>query len=219
MTRICAVLFALTLFAGCATPIPIPISETIPVYSGKAPATIAVAVVDHRYFILNGDKEESFEGVRRWIGGFGPTDSLNRVSEFKKKPFAFYLATKLKDSLDGAGAKASIIRIPKGTPFAKVIEKVKSSKVSAGLVVMMFQSFFDLDFSAPEYSYNFELIITDSSGKPLGRKTFKGVDKKIELSDKYNLFDMLSDIYKKKFEIFLNDPEIKSALAAAAAGS
>ncbi len=38
------------------------------------------------------------------------------------------------------------------------------------------------------------------------------------LGAKYNLFDYMSDIYKKKFDVFLNDPEIKAALTAAAAG-
>lgn len=218
MTRICAALFALTLLSGCATT-PILKSETIPVYSGKLPATVAVAVVDHRPFILNGNKEEWFEGIALGWGVLGYALTATRVDEFKNKPFAFYLATKLKDSFDGAGAKASIIQIPKGTPFAKVIEIMKKSKVGVGLVVMMFQSRFYFGPFNHEYGYNFELIVLDSSGKPLDRKTFKGMDQNIELSTKYGWFDMMSEIYKNKFDAFLNDPKIKSALTAAAAGS
>ncbi len=217
MTRICAALFALTLLSGCATPILK--SETIPVYSGKPPATVAVAVVDHRPFILNGNKEEWFEGISLGRGVLGYALRSTRMDEFKDKPFAFYLATKLKDSFDGAGAKASIIQIPKGTPFAKVIEIMKKSKVGVGLVVMMFQSRFYFGPFNHEYGYNFELIVLDSSGKPLDRKTFKGMDQNIELSTKYGVFDMMSEIYKNKFDAFLNDPKIKSALTAAAAGS
>ncbi len=214
MTRICAALFALILLSGCATPILK--SDTIPVYSGTPPATITVAVADHRPFILNGDKEEWFEGIMR--GAFGIPLSMNRLDEFKDKPFAFYLSTKLKDSLEGAGAKASIITVAKGTPVAQVIEKVKDSKSGPGLVVMMFQSRYDIGPFNPEYGYNFELIVVGPSGKPLGRKTFEGMDEKMDLGAKYNLFDYMSDIYKKKFDVFLNDPEIKAALTAAAAG-
>ena len=147
------------------------------------------------------------------------TGAPTRVDEFKNKPFAFYLATKLKDSFDGAGAKASIIQIPKGTPFAKVIEIMKKSKVGVGLVVMMFQSRFYFGPFNQEYGYNFELIVLDPSGKPLDRKTFTGMDQNIELNTKYGWFDMMSEIYKNKFDAFLNDPKIKSALTAAAAGS
>ena len=71
----------------------------------------------------------------------------------------------------------------------------------------------------PEYGYNFELIVVDATGETLGRKTFQGMDQNMALSESYNLFDYMSEIYKKKFDIFLNDPEIKGALAAAAAGS
>ena len=215
MARILAALFALTLLSGCATPILK--SETIPVYSGQSPATIAIAVADHRPFIVDGDKEEWFEGIMR--GAFGIPMSMSRMDEFKDKPFAFYLSTKLKDSLDGAGAKASIVQVAKGTPVGRVIEKVKDTKADAGLVVMILQSRYDLGPFNPEYGYEFELIVVDSSGKPLGRKTFEGMDQKMSLDNEYNLFDYMSDIYKKKFDIFLNDPEIKGALAAAAAGS
>ena len=214
MTRILAALFALALLSGCATPILK--SETIPVYSDKSPATINVAVADHRPFILDGDKKEWFEGIMR--GAFGIPHSLARPGEFEEKPFAFYLSTKLKDSLDGAGAQAVIVSIPKGTPLGQVIERVKDTNAGASLVVMMYQSRYDIGPFNPEYGYNFELIVVDTSGQPLGRKTFQSLDEGMALSTEHNLFDYMSGIYKKKFDVFLNDPEIKSALAAAAAG-
>ena len=214
MARILAALFALALLSGCATPILK--SDTIPVYSGKSPATIAIAVADHRSFIVDGDKEEWFEGIMR--GAFGIPMSMGRVDEFKDKPFAFYLSTKLKDSMDGAGAKASIVKVPKGALVGQVIEKVRDAKTDAGLVVMMYQSRYDIGLNNPEYGYKFELIVVDASGKSLGRKTFEGMDQNMSLDTEYHLFDYMSDIYKKKFDIFLNDPEIKGALAAAARG-
>ncbi len=45
------------------------------------------------------------------------------------------------------------------------------------------------------------------------------MDQGMELSTKYNLFDMMSEIYKKKFDGFLNEPDIKNALTATAAGA
>ena len=215
MPRILAALFALTLLSGCATPILK--SDTVPVYSGTSPSTINIAVADHRPVILDGDKKEWFEGIMR--GAFGIPHSLSRIDEFKETPFAIYLSTKLKDSLDGAGARASIVTIPKGTPVGQVIEKVKDTNAGASLVVMMFQSRYDIGPFNPEYGYNFELIVVDATGETLGRKTFQGMDQNMALSESYNLFDYMSEIYKKKFDIFLNDPEIKGALAAAAAGS
>ena len=108
MLRPIIAVLALALLSGCATPIPQ--EETVPVFSGKPTATVAVAVTDHRPFVLDGDKEEWFEGIFR--GAFGIPYSLSRVDEWKEKPFALYLATKLKATLDGAGSKTSIISAP-----------------------------------------------------------------------------------------------------------
>lgn len=215
MKRIWVSLVALMLFSGCATPIPI--SETIPVYSGKPPATIAVAVADHRPFIVNNDKKEWFEGIRR--GPFGIPLSQGRFLDSTTKPFAVYLATKLQEALEKAGAIATVVEIPKGTPVQLLIERVKKANTGAGLAVVMYQSRYDVRLINPEYGYNFELIVIGPTGKTVGQKTFKAPNELLRLSTKYNLFDMMAEIYKQKFDIFLNDPVIKNALTAAAAGS
>ena len=92
-------------------------------------------------------------------------------------------------SLDGAGARASIVTIPKGTPVGQVIEKVKDTNAGASLVVMMFQSRYDIGPFNPEYGYNFELIVVDATGETLGRKTFQGMDQNMALSESYNLLN------------------------------
>lgn len=207
-------IFVLALLSGCATPLPK--SETIPTFSGKPAATIGIAVVDYRPFILDGNKEEWFEGIFR--GAFGIPHSLQRPGEFEKKPFALYVASKLRESLKNAGSNATVIEVPKGTSLQKVIPDVMKAKADSGLVVLMFQSRYDLGaFKNPEYDYNFELIVLDRNGKTLAHKTFSKVELGLELSDKYNLFDFMSKIYKEKLESFLNDPEIKNALTTASA--
>ena len=151
-------------------------------------------------------------------GGFGIPFSQGRSLDENKKPFAFYLATKIKEALDAAGAKSTIVKVPSGLSVPKVIERINESSPGVGLIVMMYQSRYDVAVFNPNYGYNFELIVVSSTGKPVGRKTFKAQENNMELSDKYDLFDMMAEIYKKNFDIFLNDPEIKNALTAAAAG-
>ena len=211
MRRLRTVIFAVALLAGCATPIPK--SETIPAFSGKPAATIAIAVVDYRPFILDGNKEEWFEGIFR--GAFGIPHSLKRPGESEGKPFATYLASMLQDSLKNAGSKATVVEVFKGTALPKVINEVTSTKADAGLVVGMFQSRYDIGPANPEYAYKFDLIVLDKEGKKLANKTFQAMETGIELSDKYTLFDMMTGIYKQKFESFLNDPQIKNALTTA----
>ena len=215
MYRLCAAFLAFALLCGCATPIPK--SETVPVFPTKPAATTGIAVADHREYILNKDKEEWFEGLFR--GAFGIPHSLARPGEFSEKPFAFHLATKLKESVEDAGGKATIVQVPRGTPVEKAIEEITKAQVDSGLVVMMLQSRYDIGPVNPEYNYNFELYVLGRDGRVLGRKAFHQFDQGIPLSDKYTIFDMMSEIYKQKFDSFLADPEIKNALAAAAAGS
>lgn len=215
MFRLLATIMVLVFLSGCATPIPK--SETIPVFSGKPTATIAIVVADHRSFILSGNKKEWFEGIFR--SAYGIPLSLTRIDEFKEKPFAFYLASKLKESLDGAGSTATIIQVPKGSSVETIVDKIVKANVGSALAVIIHQSRYDIGAFSPEYGYHFELFVFDGSGRKLAQKSFQKMEKPIALSEKYNLFDFMSEMYKKRFDTFLNDPEIKSALTQAAAGS
>ena len=85
MTKLATIVLITALLAGCATPISK--KDRTPVFGGQAPAKIAIAVVDHRTFILSGDKEEWFEGIMR--GGFGIPHSLKRPVNLKENPFLF----------------------------------------------------------------------------------------------------------------------------------
>ena len=215
MLRLTIAVVALALLSGCATPIPK--QETIPVFSGKPPSTIAVVISDHRPFILNDDKEEWFEGIYR--GTFGIPYSLARDDEFKEKPFAFYLATKLKESLENAGSTATIIQVPIGTDIGAIAENIRQANVGSGFAVIIHQSRYDIGLFNREYGYHFELFVLEGNGKILAQKSFQKTETSIELSDKYNLFDFMSEIYKKRFDTFLNAPEINNALTSAAMGN
>jgi hypothetical protein len=209
--RLLSLLVVLGMLSGCATPIMN--SQTIPVYSGKAPVMAAIAVTDHRSFIVNNNKKEWFEGIFR--GAFGIPHSLARPGVFNEKPFALFLANKLKTSLEGAGANVLIVQVPKGTPAPDAIKRMTDSQTRVGLLVEIHQSRYDIGLLNPEYGYSFKLVVVSPSGQLIGQKAFHGMDQKIELSTKYNVFDMMSEIYKKKFESFLNDQDIKTALDAA----
>jgi hypothetical protein len=214
MLRRITVLLGLIFLSGCATPIPK--SLTIPVFSGKPTATIGVAVADHRTFITNGNKEEWFEGIFR--SGFGIPHSLSRVDEFKEKPFSFYLASKLKESLETAGSTVTVIPIEKGTSVKQIVDKIRDAELGSSLAVVIHKSRYDIGPFNPEYAYHFELLVFDSVGRQIARKEFMSLEQQLPLSEKYNLFDMMSQIYKTKFDSFMADPDIKNALNATAAG-
>ncbi len=215
MRRLIIAVFALALLSGCA--VPILKKDTIPVYTGTPPSVIALAISDHRPFILNKDKEEWFEGIFR--GGFGIPFSAPREDEFKEKPFAFYLATKLKEAFENAGSAATIISLPIGTDSDAIAERIGQANNGFALAVIIHQSRYDIGIFEPEYDYHFELFVIDGDGRKLAQKSFQDLEKPIDASEKYNLFDAMAEKYKMLFDSFLDSPEIKNALTIAAGGN
>ena len=205
-------LVVLVLLSACATPVQR--SETIPTYPVKPAATTAIAVVDLRSFVLNGKRKEGHEGIIR--GAFGIPGLSSRSDESGEKPFALYLAGILKESVENAGGKATIVTISKGTSLDDAVAAVAKSDSDAGILTMMHESRYDTGAVTPEYSYYFDVVVLDRKGKRLVQKKFNGFDKDLEYPNLYRVHDWSAVIYKQKFDAILNDPEIKKALMAAA---
>lgn len=224
MTAIYVALFAAILVSGCVAPISKPKPDITPEFRGKPTATIGIAVVDFRTFILNGNKEEWFEGIFRDVWGI--PSSYSRIDEFKEKPFAYYLSSKLKRSMDNAGSNATVVTVSKGTPFPKVIDELRKIGVDSSLVVLMYQSRYDFGRTKPTYEYHFDLLVLDRKLKTLVHKSFRRFHQNMEsskqlshdmdFSEDHELFDYTTSLYKEMFETFLNDPKISGALNAAA---
>jgi len=200
-------IFSLLILSGCATPI----DKTllVPNYSGKVPESIAVAVVDKRPYVVSGNKKEWFEGIVR--GAFGIPMSLERPGENKGKPFAHFLSLMIKSSLEKAGSKVSIIQVPKGASFETMVEKIREAKTDSGMAVTMRQSRYDAGLDA-DYAYDFDVAILRKNGETISHESFTQPAQIVPLSDKYNLFDMYAQIYKEKFEMFINNQKIKQGL-------
>lgn len=208
MCRSIIILFLLVVVSGCAQDLPD--SARIPVFEGKPAPEVAVGVTDHRTFILNNDKEEWFEGIVR--GTFGIPMSLHRPGPEGEEAFALYLSGMIEESLEKAGSDVTVIALEKGQDAAQAIKKVTASG-KTGLIMLMRKSRYDVGFTS-DYQYDFVVYVTDAAGSIKIEKTFADFEKEIPASNKYNVFDMHTEIYKKTFDKILNDPEIKQALSA-----
>ncbi|MCK5779084.1 MAG: hypothetical protein KAH11_09855 [Rhodospirillales bacterium] len=206
MLRRVAVLIMIVLVAGCAQDLPD--SARIPHFQGKPVTEVAVGVTDHRSFILDNDKEEWFEGITR--GGFGIPMSLQRPGDEGEKPFAVYLSGMIKESLEKAGAQVSVVKLEKGQNFQRAIAKV-SELGTTSFVMLMLKSRYDVGFTS-DYQYHFLVAVADADGEVKAEKTFYDWEKEIPASNKYNVFDMHTEIYKMTLDKIINDPEIKAAL-------
>jgi hypothetical protein len=211
MMKTFAAMAVLVALSACATPITK--AEITPVYAGQAPENLNIAVVDHRSFILSGNKEEWFEGIMR--GGFGIPMSLQRPGPKSGQPFALYLSSMLADAMVAAGSNVTIVPIAKGTKIDEAIGQSSIESNTQSIIFLMYKSRYDVGFSA-EYNHHFDVFVVNQNGEMLINKTFSRFDTDIPSSTKYNIFDMYSEIYKKVLDEILHDPDIATALAEAA---
>ena len=208
MKKLFGAMAVLVALSACATPISK--AEITPVYAGQAPENLNIAVVDHRPFILSGDKREWFEGIMR--GGFGIPMSLQRPGPESERPFALYVSSMLADAMVAAGSNVTIVPIAKGTKIDEAIRQSSIESNTRSIIFLMYQSRYDVGFTA-EYNHNFDVFVVNQNGETLINKTFRRFDTDVPLSTKYNVFDMYSEIYKKVLDEILDDPDIIKALA------
>jgi len=205
------VLLVLALLVGCAKSLPE--DQTFPVYPVKPAATTAVAVVDHRPYILIGEKEEWFEGHNR--DTYGMPYSPERPGG---RPFAIYLADSLQQSLQSAGGEATVVKMAKGMSVEDAVATMRRQGTDAGLLVLMDQSRYYIYLEKIDYAYRFDVLVLNRSGRTVARKVFEKVEEDIPPPGNYDYFDLTTWLYRRTFNRILDDPEIKKALTDVAAG-
>ncbi|MEH6477848.1 MAG: hypothetical protein V7727_19310 [Sneathiella sp.] len=220
MKKICLSLlcFLLTALAACTSAFPP--NTNIPHLTESFEKEVTVSIVDHREFILNGDKEPWFEGIIR--GGFGIPMSLERPEPYKEQSFAAYLASLTKGAFEESGGKVNVVEIPMGTDADTSINILSQDKRPALLGIMR-KSRYDLG-SAPEYEYDFRFIVVGKNGRKFVDKTFANLEIDITPVNNYNIMHnnwniqyhnlnyMITEIYVQILNNVLNDPEIGTAL-------
>lgn len=148
----------LVALSACTPLIPITKAEMTPVYSGQAPENLNIAVVDHKSFILSGDKEEWFEGIAR--GVYYIPFSAKRPGPKSTQPFALYLSSMLAEAMVAAGSNVTIVPIAKGTdigeavrqssePVQKVVESGESLVIPYVLVLWKGARYVDIGNARP----------------------------------------------------------------------
>lgn len=191
--------------AGCASPLPLELKTA---RIDTAPAEeISVAVVDHRDFILNGDKPAWFEGIIRSV--YGIPVNLERPGADGSQPFARYLATMIEGGIEKSGGQAVIIDLPPGMQPEAAREFLAREKRRA-LLTIMYKSRYDVGFSA-DYQYDFVMSVLDAEGRVMAEERFSGWPRP-PLSDTYTIFDMFTEIYSNQLSQMLADPAISAAL-------
>ena len=201
-------LLAVLLLGGCATPVDK--SEITPKLYSNADKNIALAVIEARPYVITGNKTPKFEGIVR--GGFGVPLTVDRPNRPAEERFVDYLAGMIKDGMEQAGAKVTVLAVPVNASLEDTLAKMAPTGASRYVVLRVVESNWDMGGISGmlAYKYDFSLFVA-GPGKQTQGKTL-AANEANKASDKYNVFDMHSVRYREILETMFADPAIKSAL-------
>jgi hypothetical protein len=206
---ILALVVAVSLAGGCATPIEK--GDATPKLARGAEAKVAVSVIEARTYVLSGEKTTKFEGIFR--GAFGIPHSINRPNRPADERFVDYLAEMLKDGLAGAGHDATVVKLPENASLDSAWTKLAETGAGQFIVIRVLESNWDAGGISGNfvYKYEFDLRLAGRGGPAWRGKTF--VAREVNpASGTYNVFDMHTVRYKAIMESMFADPEIRSLL-------
>ena len=191
-------------------------AEITPVFLGQAPNNLNIAVVDHRSFVLSGDKEEWFEGMVR--GAYFITFPYGRPGDdgkLSEQPFALYLSSVLADSMIAVGANVKMVQITKGTDIKEAIRQSSTENNAPSIILLINSSRYLIGGYRAEYEHSFDVFVVNQGGEILENKTFGRFDEDLPSFKEYYVHDFYSLIYKKVLDEILNDREVAAAIALA----
>ena len=212
MKKLFAAMVVLITLTACASRIQITQADITPVYVGQTPEKLNIAVVDHRTFILSGEKEEWHEGILR--GAYFIPGTAKRPGPKSDQPFALYLSSMLEDGMVAAGSNVTVVPIAVGTEIDEAIRQ-SSDNNSPSIIFLMHKSRYLIGGYRAEYEYHFDVFVVNREGETLTNKTFARFDVGIPSFDKYYPLDFYAMVYKKLLDEILNDSDITTALAKA----
>lgn len=168
----CVLVFALmSSAAGCAINNQYAYDQARPGLVAAGTQSVAVATVDRRPYVINGDKAPDFVGLQR--GGYGnPFD----VTTTSGKALADDLTTSVAGSLDTQGYDVQTVSTSAGATDDDTIEALKGTG-AAKLVFLTLNELKSDTMVNVRYLYDLTLQVRDGNGDLLAETTAKGDEK------------------------------------------
>jgi hypothetical protein len=129
---------------------------------------LALAVLDHRPYVIDGNKTETFTGLSR--GGYGNPFDINTGSG---QPLATDMAQALARALTAKGATVTVIPLPPSTTEVQAMAKLAAA--GKGVLVTLIEWKSDTYFTTALH-YDLRTIVVDGTGRLLGVHAMQGAD-------------------------------------------
>ena len=150
------------------------IAERTPELKYTTSDTVSLTVVDNRPYVLNGDKDETFEGFQR--AAYGIPLSITKLRDDNKVLYAARFADIISHALSKSGSKVTIIATNKSASVQDAIARLRTVPFTTGLVVNVLDSKIDAGGFRWSYYYDYEVLIVDAKGAIVSTKKYNGED-------------------------------------------
>jgi len=169
---------------------------------------VAVAAVDNRPYIKDGEKERTYVGNLR--GGLGNPFNLSTESG---KPLADDMTSVICASLKKNGFACTPVSVGPNEPQSQIKNKLQATNASS-LLLLSINEWLSSTYQNTGLTYDLVLTVMDKQGARLAEKKLRGED---ELGGSFwsppdHAKEAVPVAYKKKLELLLNDPAVINSL-------
>lgn len=176
--------------------------------SASGSGSVAVAALDHRPYVKNGEKETTYTGNLR--GGFGNPFNLNTDSG---KPLADDMASVVCSSLKKKGFGCTTVSVDPKDSADQAAGKLQATKADK-LLLLSVNEWYSSTYQNTGLTYDVLLDVMNSAGAKLAEKGLKGED---DLGGSFwsppaHAKEAVPAAFKAKMETLLNDPAVAGAL-------
>jgi hypothetical protein len=170
-------------------------------------APVVVATLDHRPYVMNGQKAPNFVGLSR--GGFGnPFD----VTTQSGKPLASDISSAIVASMKGKGVDARMVELKPGLSESQAISDLRTGGAPKSVLLTLREWKGDTMVNVG-FAYNMDLRVFDRSGNVLASKTQHG-NENLGAGSPFSPGggDQVLPRYRRMMELLFRDPDVVKAL-------
>ncbi len=206
MKSLATALSGLLFLGGCAVGVKHDYGKQALNLEVATPATVAVGTLDHRFYIVNGQKSPDFVGLSR--GGFGNPFDVNTQSG---QPLATDISNSIVESMKTKGMNARAIELKHTLSVDEAGSALRASGTQRAVMIRIQEWKSDTMINIG-FHYDLVLRVLDGSGKVLASKVEQGSENLGSAGFEPGGGSQVLPRYRRMFEGILRQPDVVKAL-------
>jgi hypothetical protein len=199
--------FAVVLLGGCAMGVKHDYDQKALNLGISTSATVAVGTLDHRSYVVNGQKAQNFVGLSR--GGFGnPFD----VTTQSGKPLASDISGSIVASMKDKGVDAKAVELKPALSFDEARTALRAAGTQRSVVIRLLEWKADAMVNVG-LTFDFVLSVFDKDGKLLVSKPQQGREN-LGSGDPFAPGGSAQVLprFRRMMEVLFQEPDVAKAL-------